>query len=430
MPLTIPPQIKTLLAQPVAVFGGGVSGQAVLNLLARLGAHGVIFDEKQPGARTIFTAEDARAHRLVVFSPGFRPEHPWFWYTRAAECVCLGEVDFASLFWRGKVVAITGTNGKTTLTEFITHALIYIGRDARATGNIGHPFTQLVLETDGGVFDDIAVVEVSSFQAESFRHFRADSALWTNFAEDHLERHPGMAAYFEAKWHLLDRTVGGDFFVGSSVQTHAEKFGHGLPPEACVATENQPADVLLRGTVFEHYPQRENFILAAAWWQRAGLPEGDLYTSAHSFRLGRHRLAQIAEHRGVTYWNDSKATNFHATEAALSGFVEPVHLIAGGKAKGGDISAFAARIAPKIRHAYLIGETQPTLAAAFATLGVAHTVCKDLEPAVRLAVKNATVGAHVLLSPGFASLDQFRSYQDRGEQFENLVHSFAASSPS
>ncbi len=426
--LTAPHQIKSLLAQPVAVFGGGVSGQAVLSLLNRLGARGVLFDEKQAGARSVFTAEDARTHRLVIFSPGFRPEHPWFWYTRAAECSCLSELDFASLFWRGKVVAITGTNGKTTLTEFVTHALMYIGRDARATGNIGYPFAQLILETDGGVFDDIAVCEVSSFQAESFRYFRADSALWTNFAEDHLERHPGMAAYFEAKWHLLDRTVGGEVFVGTSVQTYAAQFGHGLPPEACVATENQPADVLLRGTVFEHYPQRENFIIAAAWWQRAGLPEADLYTAAQSFQLGRHRLARFAEYKGVTYWNDSKATNFHAAEAALAGFAAPVHLVLGGKAKGGDIPAFVRRIAPKVRHAYLIGETKDILAEQLAMAGVAHTLSGELEPATRLAVKNAAPGEHVILSPGFASLDQFRSYQDRGDQFETLVHLYAAAS--
>ena len=181
MPFLIPDFIKPFLAEPVAVFGGGVSGQAVLDLLKRLGAKGVLFDERQHDARRTFSATDAAAHRLVVFSPGFRVEHPWLETALKAGCTSLGETDFAALFWRGTVLAITGTNGKTTLTEFLTHALRSMKRDARATGNVGFPFSALVAETEGGVFDDVAVCEVSSFQSETFVHFRADAALWIKF---------------------------------------------------------------------------------------------------------------------------------------------------------------------------------------------------------------------------------------------------------
>jgi UDP-N-acetylmuramoylalanine--D-glutamate ligase len=426
MSFLIPDFIKPLLAQPVAVFGGGVSGRAVLDLLGRLGAKGELFDEKQAGAPRVFSEDDARVHRLVVFSPGFRVEHPWLAIARDAGCTCLGETDFAALFWRGTVLAITGTNGKTTLTEFLTHALRGMKRDARATGNVGFPFSALVAETEGGVFDDIAVCEVSSFQAETFVHFRADAAIWTNFAEDHLERHPGMSAYFEAKWRLLDRTVGGVMFAGSSVQRHAAALGRVLPPEACVPTEDQPADVLLRGTVFEFYPQRENFLLAAAWWHRAGLPETALYAAAQSFALGRHRLTRVAEREGVVFWNDSKATNFHAVEGALANFPAPVFLIAGGKSKGGDIEGFIRRVAPRVKHVYLIGETKGALAAACAAQDIPHTLCATLAYAVQLAAETAIAGDHVLLSPGFSSFDMFRSYQDRGEQFEQFVNNLGA----
>jgi UDP-N-acetylmuramoylalanine--D-glutamate ligase len=426
MPFLVPDFIKPFLAQPVAVFGGGVSGQAVLDLLIRLGAKGVLFDEKQSGAHRTFSAADAAAHRLVVFSPGFRVEHPWLETALKAGCTCLGETDFAALFWRGTVLAITGTNGKTTLTEFLTHALRNVKRDARATGNVGFPFSALVAETEGGVFDDIAVCEVSSFQSETFVHFRADAALWTNFAEDHLERHPGMRAYFEAKWRLFDRTVGGVMFAGSSVQHYAAECGRVLPPEACVATADQPADVLLRGTAFEFYPQRENFILAAAWWHRAGLPETALYAAAQSFRLGRHRLTRVAEREGVTYWNDSKATNFHAVEGALASFTAPVLMIAGGKSKGGDLPAFIRRIAPRVKHLYLIGETKGALAGACIAHDVPHTLCATLAYAVQLASESAVSGDHVLLSPGFSSFDMFRNYEDRGEQFEQFVNKLGA----
>jgi len=130
----------------------------------------------------------------------------------------------------------------------------------------------------------------------------------------------------------------------------------------------------------------------------------------------------VAVIEGVTYWNDSKATNFHAVEAALARFAAPVFLIAGGKAKGGDLAAFVRRIAPRAKHAFLIGETSPALAAACAAHGVPHTLCATLEAATRAAARHAAPGDHVLLSPGFASFDMFRGYEHRGDQFEQLVN--------
>ncbi|MDX2186297.1 MAG: UDP-N-acetylmuramoyl-L-alanine--D-glutamate ligase [Opitutaceae bacterium] len=431
MPLHAPDLLQPLLTQPVAVFGGGVSGKAVLALLRRLGAVGTLFDEKQADARSSFGPVDAESNRLVIFSPGFRSDHPWLEEARRHGCTCMGELEFAGQFWRGAIVAITGTNGKTTLTEFLMHALRSVGREARATGNVGYSFSALVADTDGGEPQGVAVVEVSSFQAETFDRFRADAAIWTNFAEDHLERHPGMNAYFEAKWRLFDRTVGGIIVAGSSVQKYAAEFGRVLPADACVATEGQPADVLLAGTVFEHYPQRENFILAAAWWVRAGFSEMAIYEAARTFRLGRHRLQRVAEANGVTYWNDSKATNFHAVEGALGRFTAPVVLIAGGKGKGGDIASFAARIAPKVKAFVLIGETGDEMARACEQLGARHVQCASLAYAVQRASEFAHPGDHVLLSPGFASFDMFRNYEDRGAQFETLVTAFShpAASP-
>lgn len=408
-----------LLKSPVAVLGGGVSGSGVLALLKALGAEGVLFDEKT--ARSDFGAVPMSTYRLVIFSPGFRPDHPWLVRARGGGLVCLGELDFASLFWRGSVIAITGTNGKTTLTEFLTHALRLAGRDAAATGNVGHSFSRLVAERGGGAPDSVAVCEVSSFQAEPFQVFRADAAIWTNFAEDHLERHADMQAYFMAKWRLFERTVGGEVYAGSSVQSWAAQFGQTLPASACVTTLGQPGDVLLRHTVFDEYPQRENFLLAAAWWRGSGMRESTLYAAAQSFIIGPHRLSKVAERAGVSWWNDSKATNFHATEAALEQFRFPVIMILGGKAKGGDIAAFASRIAPKVKHAFLLGETAPILAGALRDLKVSHSLAVSLSACVAGAAAAAVAGDHVVLSPGFSSLDQFRGYDDRGRQFEDLV---------
>jgi UDP-N-acetylmuramoylalanine--D-glutamate ligase len=423
MSLVTPEFLQPLLAHPVAIFGGGESGQSVRALVAKLGGTGVIFDQKGgDGALTEFRGAVVSEHHLVVYSPGFTPTHPWITEARAAGAVCLAELDFASLFWRGAVIAITGTNGKTTLVEFLTHALRSVDRDAYATGNIGYSFSRLVADRAGGAPDSIAVCEVSSFQAETLRHFRADAALWTNFAEDHLERHGTMEEYFQSKWRLFERSVGGHVFAGSSVQHYAEKFGQTLPAEAHVATEGQAGDVLLRGTVFAHYPQRENFLLAAAWWRSHGLRETALYAAAQSFSLGEHRLARVAVRGGATWWNDSKATNFHAVEAAVAGFAAPVILIAGGKSKGGDVAAFVRRLAPLVKHAFFIGETRHVLATFSSVAGLPHSVCADLNEAVQRAAALASAGDNILLSPGFASFDQFKNYEDRGRQFVSLVN--------
>ncbi len=420
MALVAPSFLAPLLAQPVAILGGGVSGQGLRALLAALGAEATIYDEKTtPGAP--FTPAGAARHRLVVYSPGFAPEHAWLRSARAAGLACLGELDFAALFWGGRLIAITGTNGKTTLTEFLTHALRSSGHDARATGNIGDPFSRLVVLTGGGAKDAFAVCEVSSFQAETLEHFRADATLWTNFAEDHLERHRGLEDYFAAKWNLLVHTAPAQVFAGSSVQRFARKFDRPLTTVVAVPTEAQPGDPRLARTPFEDYPQRENYLLAAAWWRAAGFDEAALAQAAHSFHVGRHRLTRVAEHDGVTYWNDSKATNFHAVESALARFATPVILIAGGKPKGGDLAGFVHRIAPQVKHAVLIGETAADLAFHCSTFRVAHSSCASLAEAVRRAAELAAPGEHVLLSPGFASFDMFRNYEDRGEQFEQLV---------
>lgn len=422
MPLLIPEFLRAALSRPVAVFGAGVSGEGVQVLLRSLGVDGVVYDRDG----TAFTAKQAARHGLVVFSPGFPPNHPWLVAACAAGVECIGEIDFASCFWRGRVIGVTGTNGKTSLTEFVTLALTRAGEMAHAVGNIGLPFSQLVAETAGGGAGDIAVCEISSFQAETLQHLRADATLWTNFAEDHLERHPGLEAYFSAKFNLAVRTAEDGLHVGSSVCRAARAMNRSLPAMVCVNTEGLPADPALQGTAFAEYPQRENFALAAAWWRAEGRDPAALYAAAREYRPGRHRLARVGEHAGVVYWNDSKATNFHAVEAALGRFDRPVHWIAGGRGKGGDVTDFVRRIAPRLGHAWLLGETLPQLAAACTAHKVPCTPCASLDEAVRRAAVTARPGDHVVLSPGFASFDMFRNYQARGDRFEQLVEELGA----
>ena len=232
-----------------------------------------------------------------------------------------------------------------------------------------------------------------------------------------------MEAYFAAKWRLVEQTPLGARFIGSSVGNYARATGKVIPPTALIPSEGQSLDARLGRSIFAAYPQYENFLLAKAWWQRLGYPEDVLLAAAGSFVLGQHRFARVGEKGGVTFWNDSKATNFHAVEAALGQFPQPVLWIGGGKAKGGDLGAFVHRIAPKLRHAFLIGETKQILLAHCQTHGVPAVTCATLEEAVQAALAKAVPGDHVVLSPGFASFDMFRGYDDRGRQFEALVES-------
>lgn len=416
-----------MLDMPVAVFGAGVSGKSAVALVEKLGGQTVVYDQGDVAeTQRVF---EAAAHKLVLLSPGFSPSHDWVIAARSAGLVCLAELDFAALLWRGEIVAITGTNGKTTLTEFLTYALREAGKDAFAVGNVGHPFSGVVLEREGGAPDSIAVCEVSSFQAESLHHFRADAALWTNFAEDHLERHGSMEAYFNAKWRLFERAIGGHVLAGSSVGRAAEHYGQSLPEGATIQTEDPAGDVLLRGTVFDDQPHRENFLLAAAWWRLAGLREPVLYAAAQSFALGPHRMARVGVTNQITWWDDSKATNFHATEAALIRFARPVILIAGGKSKGGDIAGFVERIKERVKLVLLIGESRNILATLLGAAAVSHHVCQNLTEAVNRAAEHAKPGDDVLLSPAFSSLDQFSGYADRGAQFISLVEAIRAQPP-
>jgi UDP-N-acetylmuramoylalanine--D-glutamate ligase len=419
MPNTIPGFLEDRLTRPAAVFGGAVGGQGTVELLARLGVSAVVYDRKGGGAEPVFGADDAQRHGLVVFSPGFAPDHPWLRTASNAGCVCLGELDFAALFWTGPVIAITGTNGKTTLTEFLAHALNKSGRAAMVAGNIGYPFSRLVQQ--GLAADALAVCEISSFQAETILHLAPAATLWTNFAEDHLERHGSMGAYFEAKAQLLARTAPGMRWVGSTVAAWMVRNGRTLDGINIINTVEPPTDARLGDTPFSSMPQRENFEIAKAYWCASGLDVEILYAAAASFRIGRHRLARVATKNGVTFWNDSKATNFHAVTGALENFDAPVRWIGGGRSKGGDLAGFVRDVAARISRGYLIGETAAELERAAASEGMDVVLCDCLRDAVTHAWRDSHPGEHILLSPGFASFDQFKGYEDRGDQFEAIV---------
>ncbi len=424
--MELPASIASLLKRPVAVLGNGVSGKGVAALLR---AHGIwydVYDHHGGGlVHADFKEKDAARHDLVVYSPGFPLAHSWMERARKANCTLVGELDFASLFWGGGIVAITGTNGKTTLTEFLTRAFKRHGTDAVAAGNIGYPLSRL-FELNATA-RSLAICEVSSFQSERLHYFRPSALLWTNFAEDHLDRYATIQAYFEAKWNLVGKLTRPRFILGKSVAVWAEKLGYTLPPFAQVVDSEVEAG--LRGTLFESPPQKENYLVAKAFWQEEGLPVAALEETAESFTVGKHRLSRIAEIGQASFWNDSKATNFHATLNAVATFREPVLWIGGGKSKGGGLKEFARQLAPTIREAFLLGETAQELKGYLEEHGCPVTVFPNVEEAVYSAFRRVDCPAAILLSPGFASMDMFTSYAERGIAFERAVLSLKKSSP-
>lgn len=418
----LPDILLRRLSRPAAILGGGVSGRAVAAALGAAGKASVIYDER--GDNRSFGPAEASGHDLVVVSPGFAQSHPWLLAARRAGSLCLGELDFGALLWDGPAVAVTGTNGKTTLVDFLAFAHKRAGQNAVACGNVGLPLTAVA--TGSSVAGLLPIVEVSSFQAEDLRHFSPEAVIWTNFDEDHLDRHGDLESYFRAKHKLVERLLpAGPLVIGASVAEHAARFGIQLPAEAIVARREDVAGSVPSGSPFDTWPQRENWALAAAYWRARGLPLETLEGAARLFRLSAHRLRKVAEAGQVEFWNDSKGTNFHATLAALREFSVPVRWIGGGKWKGGDLRAFAARLAPAIESAYLVGETGPELHALFQELGRPSQVFGTLEEATVAAAHDVAQRTVVLLSPGFSSFDMFRGYAERGLVFERAAQGLA-----
>lgn len=417
-----PPWLETLLARPVAVFGGGASGGAARDLLAGMGASVDIFDQRKgdPAFRD-FTPSVARRYGSVVYSPGFALSHPWFQVASDAGCELLPESDLGASLWRGPIIAITGTNGKTTLTEFLEKAFGSAGIEAYSGGNIGTPLSRLL--ADKLNCEAIAIAEVSSFQAAKARRLHADYVLWTNFDEDHLDWHASLEEYFDSKYNLVRLMRGDVFLFGRSVLDQARLSGLELDASGLVEDDDDVASLGIKGTAFESLPERCTYLMARALWLRMGLSESELIEAAHSFKKSPHRMELVVSHNGISYWDDSKATNFHAVLGGVARFGEPVVWIGGGKCKGGDIGRFAARLAPSVSSAHLIGETSARLAERLREQGVDTRVYDSLEEAVAGARSVATVGDHILLSPGFASLDMFESYSQRGEAFLRAINS-------
>ncbi len=411
----------------VAIFGAGVSGQAARQLAVGLGLDACLFDEGGQGDASGFNLEALSGFDAFIFSPGFAAMHPWRVLAEDSGRPCYSELGFAALHWRGRLLGVTGTNGKTTITSLLCHALNSAGQTALEAGNMGTPLSNYVL-SEANHADATAVCEISSFQAELPLELKLDGLIWSNFAEDHLDRYDSITEYFTAKAKLLRcLSAGAPAVLGADVLAFDPSVVK-LRGVIVVDEVSGLVDQLGPSSPFRLHPQSTNFTLVTALWEALELPAEALITSANALQLAAHRLSPVTAWGGVTFWDDSKATNFHAALAAVDAvdaFEGRIFWIGGGSGKGGDFDAFAQSIGPKIEAAFLYGEVSEALAASFELIDSRVEIHSDFADAVEAATGAALADlpSIVLLSPGFASFDQFSGYVGRGKTFISTVFS-------
>ena len=462
----------------VVVLGLGVSGFSVADTLAELGAKVLVVAKKaEPelvdildvlGVRHI-TGDQVTSDlpqevkdflpELIVTSPGVRPEHELVAWANERNIPVWVDIELA---WRvrdktNKVaewIAVTGTNGKTTTVQMVESMLIAGGKRAIACGNIGTPILDAIRDPLGF---DVLVVELSSFQLHFLCHIEPFSSAVLNLADDHIDWHGSFEAYSDAKAKIYENTRVACVYNLSDSATEkmvenadviegarAIGFGTGLPARSQVgfvedilcdraflddrgnsALEIATLDDLAQiGVLTPHL--MANAAAATALARSYGVAPEDIRTALRNFKLDSHRIELIAERDGISFIDDSKATNPHAAAASLNSF-ENIIWIVGGLLKGVDISDLVAKYSKRLKAAVVIGaDRQPVLEAlASYAGGVEVKEISDQEnvmhDAVAAALKLAKAGDTVLLAPAAASMDQFKDYEDRGKQFADQV---------
>jgi UDP-N-acetylmuramoylalanine--D-glutamate ligase len=383
--------------------------------------------------------EDGSGHldgvRTVVKSPGVPNEAAVIAAARERGIEVIGELELA---WRAipnRFVAITGTNGKTTTAELLGELYRAAGEPVSVAGNVGTPLASLADELADAT---TVVCECSSFQLEDADGFAPECAVFLNLAPDHLDRHPTTEEYLAAKLRIFARQGNDDIAIFNGDDpaladrdlggcARRIRFCSGADPDCEVSLSEETIffdgepliearELRLAGT-----HNLQNAMAAAAAALAMGLDRDAVRAGLRSFGGLPHRLEPVAEVRGVSFVNDSKATNVSAASAGLRSFEGGVHAILGGQPKGESFEPLADPVHERCAAVYLIGEAAEQIAAALEGTGVPMQRCKDLEDAVAKAAAAAQPGQTVLLSPACASFDSFRDYEQRGEAFRVAV---------
>ena len=462
-----------LKGRKVTVLGMGVSGQAAAGWIVSRGAqvtcsdlnpldrwpeglagwcdeNGVRVETKRHEVETCLSSD------LIVVSPGVPHEIPALEAARRSNIPVVGELALAASFWKGPLIGITGTNGKTTTTMLVDEMLEKAGVPHVKAGNIGQPLSMFIERHTG---ETIAVLEISSFQLDyfprvkyfPFRPPRFRIAAWLNLAPDHLDRYRDIRSYGESKAVIYDFQGPEDWAIRNMDDRELEKWKNrgrarrlcfgGLRPGVSGAVldtslkkinvmwhDNKCEEYDLEGWSLKGLHNAQNLACAILISRLAGAGAGAVQSVVRSFKAAPHRLQWVAQYGGIDYYDDSKATNIASVLCALKSIGQPIVLIAGGRGKGEDYSSLAETAKEgRIRSAVVMGEEagafERVLSKAIPVIEVRGTKDgkKTMEKAVREAMSLAEPGDAVLLSPACSSFDMFRNYEERGMAFQKAV---------
>jgi len=411
------------------------SGDELRNEIPVLLDHGITVETGGHGDRTF------RGQDLIVVSPGVPVDAPPLVQARSLGETVIGEIELAAQFLPGPIVAITGSNGKTTTTTLTGEIMMAAGLPTLVGGNIGTPAISLAERAKP---ETVVVLEISSFQLETIETFRPKIAVVLNVTPDHLDRHRTFEIYTDAKARIFENQQASDFAVlnaddptcvAMGARTRAQVFWFSRQKEVQQGAWVRDGNIVFRDSQGQReilqvseIPLKgahnlENVLAAVCTGVLMGCAPEKVRQAVHDFKAVEHRLEFVANVAGVDYYNDSKATNVDATIKALESFPANIHLILGGKDKGSNYTVLNDLIRQRVKRIYTIGAAAAKIESQVKGAEIVHA--ETLENAIRKAHATAQPGDVVLLAPACASFDQFKNYEHRGKVFKDIVAALA-----
>ena len=447
------------MSQKILVAGSGKSGIAASRMILKTGDEVILYDSndalKEDELLSGFgkadkisvilgelKKEDLKDITLCVISPGIGLDAPFVSVLKEENISIWSEIQLAYHHAKGKLAAITGTNGKTTTTALTGEIMKAFYDDVYVVGNIGIPYTDEALKTTE---DSVTVAEVSSFQLETITDFRPDVSAILNITPDHLNRHKTMECYIEVKESITANQTEKDCCILNYDDPVLREFGEHMKPRAIYFSSRKPlnegycmdGDFIIRN----HGGRREeivniheinllgrhnheNVMAAVAIASELNVPMEVIKKAVCGFQAVEHRIEFVAEKAGVKYYNDSKGTNPDAAIQAVKAMPGPTILIAGGYDKNSEYDEWIESFDGKVKYMVLLGQTREKIAECAAKHGFTNVMyAEDMQEAVRVCASYANTGDYVLLSPACASWGMFKCYEERGEIFKECVRS-------
>jgi len=407
------------------VWGLGKSGKAAVRLLKSKGYKVYAGDDKE---NPELWKEVLNEIETVVLSPGIPPHHPLWIEALKKEKEVIGELELAYRFFKGKIIAITGTDGKSTTTKLTYLVLRNFFPEVYEGGNIGVPFSDIVSKKERGV----AVLEVSSFQGKTLKTFVPNIGAFISFSPDHLDWHPSLEDYLKSKYKVFENQSEEDLIVLNDFIKEIKE-----TPTRAKKINFSGLEILKEGVYFQgiklfnpRYLKIKgihnvyNASVVALIALKLGLKPDEFEHILYEFRGLPYRLEYLGTFGGIDIYNDSKSTTTNALKSALETFSDnSVILIVGGKDKGADFLSVLEIVKKKVKIAFAIGETKQKIKESWKEYIPVET-CPDLEEAVKKALSFAKSGDVILFSPACSSFDMFKSYEERGQRFKELIFKF------